>query len=339
MPADRLLHARLGHSAKVSSLSDLEFRVWATYLLAADDFGVMRAEAVAFQAAHDGLSGRPARAVKRCIERLVKVGLVTAFVHQGARYLYQTDWQDFQRVRYPLRTMHPLPASAEVSAKTRRLWSVHPGGVRVPAGPRLSGAAPEAPSEACETPAEDGRDDPGDGSAGLPKDFRNRPARVLEDSRTGSEAFPSHARACQTANGLWLMANGSQGGGAGAGDPAAAVASRAAAFVERFRVELYPRHRGVAYAPTRAVEAADADAALRLCATWDEAELGRLAERFLTTAGDRFLEGRTRTVSMLLSMAPALAERLGKPRRGRSGGARSTEPREAYDAVIERAES
>ena len=106
MPADRFLHARLGHSARVSSLTDLEYRVWTTYLLGADDFGVMRAEAVAFQAAHDALSRRPAKAIGGCIERLVKVGLVAAFVHQGARYLYQVDWQDFQRVRYPLRTLH-----------------------------------------------------------------------------------------------------------------------------------------------------------------------------------------------------------------------------------------
>ena len=126
MPADRFLHARLGHSAKVSSLSDLEYRVWTTYLLGADDFGVIRAEAVAFQAAHDALSRRPAKAIGRCIERLVKAGLVAAFVHQGARYLYQVDWQDFQRVRYPLRTLHPLPATAEVSPKTRHLW--RPGG-------------------------------------------------------------------------------------------------------------------------------------------------------------------------------------------------------------------
>ncbi len=82
MPADRLLHARLGHSAKVSSLSDLEYRVWTTYVLAADDFGVMRAEAVAFQAAHDGLGGRPAKVIQRSIERLVKVGLVATFAHQ-----------------------------------------------------------------------------------------------------------------------------------------------------------------------------------------------------------------------------------------------------------------
>ena len=151
MPADRLFHARLGHSAKVSSLSDLEYRVWTTYVLGADDFGVMRADAVAFQAAHDALSGRPARAVQRSVERLVKAGLVGAFAHQGSRYLYQADWQDFQRVRYPLRTMHPLPAAAEVSAKTRHLWSVHPGGVRVPSLPKSSRTIAEGLPEGPET--------------------------------------------------------------------------------------------------------------------------------------------------------------------------------------------
>ncbi len=123
------------------------------------------------------------------------------------------------------------------------------------------------------------------------------------------------------------------------GEGAAGVASsRAAALVERYRSELYPRHRGVAYAPTRAVEASDADAAERLCQAWDDAELDRLVERFLTLEGDPFLDGRTRTLSMLLSRAPALAEQLRGRRDGRrAGAARSTEPREAYDAVIERA--
>jgi len=141
MPADRLLHARLGHSAKVSSLTDLEYRVWTTYVLAADDFGVMRADAVAFQAAHDALSRRPAEEIAKRIERLVEVALVAAFEHQGARYLYQWDWQDFQRVRFPARTLHPLPESAEVSARTHHLWSVHPGGARVPALPQNFGTA------------------------------------------------------------------------------------------------------------------------------------------------------------------------------------------------------
>ena len=115
---------------------------------------------------------------------------------------------------------------------------------------------------------------------------------------------------------------------------------RAEALVERYRAEWYPRHRGVAYAPTRAVEASDADAAVRLCAAYGDAELAQLAERFLTAEGDRFLAGRTRTVSMLLSRAPALAEQLRSPAAegdGRGVGARSTEPRAAYDAVVERA--
>ncbi len=237
MPADRLLHARLGHSAKVSSLSDLEYRVWTTYVLGADDFGVMRADAVAFQAAHDALSRRPARAIGTCIERLVRVGLVAAFEHQRARYLYQADWQDFQRVRYPLRTMHPLPPSAAVSAKTRHLWSVHPGGVKVPALPKSSRTTPEQfPNNS------------GNSLEMVPEYSRNSPELVPQDSRTRSGSFPSRARSHETANGLWPMAKGE--GGAG---------------------EEGPRRQ--------------AKASLR----------------------------------------------------GRDGGARSTEPREAYDAVIERA--
>ena len=141
MPAQRVLHARLGHSTKVSRLSDLAFRVWTTYVLAADDFGVMRADALAFQAAHDALRGRSADEVAAAVERLVEVGLVSAFEHEGVRFLYQADWQDFQRVRFPGRTGHPLPAEAMVSARTLHLWSAHPGGSRLPALPRGAAGA------------------------------------------------------------------------------------------------------------------------------------------------------------------------------------------------------
>ena len=231
MPADRLLHARLGHSAKVSSLSDLEYRVWTTYVLATDDFGVMRADAVAFQAAHDALSTRPAEEIAKCVERLVMVGLVAAFEHQAARYLYQWDWQDFQRVRFPARTLHPLPDSAEVSARTHHLWSVHPGGARVPTLPKDSGTtSAELRKLFRRTSGEAARDAEG-AAASLPHNFGSSavpPSEpretgpddnsgttsevVQNNSRTTSAELPSHARACETANGLWLGEEGGAGG-------------------------------------------------------------------------------------------------------------------------------
>ena len=268
MPADRLFHARLGHSAKVASLSDLEYRVWTTYVLAADDFGVMRADAVAFQAAHDALRERPAVEIAGCIERLAAVGLVATFEHQGARYAYQADWQDFQRVRFPGRTLHPLPASAEVSARTHHLWSVHPGGVRVPVAPKLSGTTSEPLRKAFRRTSESLPHNSGSASAAPPQNFGSSAALRLrlsepvseslphdspatsearpDNFRTTSEELPSHAGACETANGLWREGKGGAGG----------------------------------EGPRRAAKA---------------------------------------------------------PLRGRGGGARSTEPREAYDAVIERA--
>ena len=334
MPAQRVLNARLGHSAKVSRLSDLAFRVWTTYVLAADDFGVMRADAVAFQAACDALRERAAEEVAAAVERLVEVGLVSAFEHQGVRFLYQADWQDFQRVRFPGRTRRPLPAEAMVSGRTLHLWSAHPGGVRLPALPR--GAAGT--------------------SAALRKFFGSSSALLRNHFRTTSEAVPHQQNRGDSASGKVrggperhfgttseARARGtdlrsSRSSSTKPSTPPAGVVARAAARVARSRSARSPRHRGVAYAPTRAVEASDTDAAERLCQAWDDAELERLVERFLTIEGDRFLDGRTRTLSMLLSRAPALAEQLRDPSAGRRDGtARSTEPREAYDAVIERA--
>ena len=231
MPADRLLHARLGHSAKVSSLSDLEYRVWTTYVLATDDFGVMRADAVAFQAAHDALSTRPAEEIAKCVERLVEVGLVAAFEHQAARYLYQWDWQDFQRVRFPARTLHPLPDSAEVSTRTHHLWCVHPGGARVPGLPKSSGTSSAQLRKLFRrTSGEPARDAEGSaaslphnfGSSAAPSskpretgpddDFGTTSEVVQNNSRTTSAELPSHAGACETANGLWLREEGGAGG-------------------------------------------------------------------------------------------------------------------------------
>ena len=223
MPADRFLHARLGHSAKVSSLSDLAYRVWTTYVLAADDFGVIRADAVAFQAAHDALRERPAEEIAACIARLIEVDLVAAFEHQGARYLYQPDWQDFQRVRFPGRTLHPLPASAEVSARTHHLWSIHPGGARAPTLPKNFGTTSAHVRKVFRRTSGELPHNSGSASAARPHHSGSRAAPSSESRETGpdsrphnfsttSEELPSHARAYETANGLWLKGKGGEGG-------------------------------------------------------------------------------------------------------------------------------
>ncbi len=131
MPDDRFLHSRAGHSVKVSGLSDFEYRVWTQYLLSADDFGVMRASAVTMQSDSDALAERPARAIEKAVKRLVTVGLLAEFEHQGRFYLYQPDWQKWQKVGYPRKTKQPRPEGAQLDAcdfGTQRLFGIHPGG-------------------------------------------------------------------------------------------------------------------------------------------------------------------------------------------------------------------
>lgn len=129
MAADRFLHPRCGHSEKVTMLTDLEFRVWVQYLLSADDYGVMRCSAVTVQSDNDHLDNRPRKMVQRCLDAIVTSGLLHTFDHQGRRYCYQRDWQDYQRIGYPRGTAQPLPPDDHIalcSSKTQRLFARHP---------------------------------------------------------------------------------------------------------------------------------------------------------------------------------------------------------------------
>lgn len=131
MPDDRFLHKRAGHSEKVNLLTDLEYRVWTQYLLSADDFGVMRGTHHKLQADNDHLSNRPARVIQRCIDALVACGLIRRFEHQGKPYVYQHDWQSWQKVSYPRTTDNPKPPAAALEAcdqNTQGLFLLHPGG-------------------------------------------------------------------------------------------------------------------------------------------------------------------------------------------------------------------
>lgn len=126
MPDDRLIHRRSGRSRKVSSLSDFEFRVWMQYELSADDFGVMLRSAAKLQSDNAALEKRPAKLIEKAIDRLIEIGLLEPFEHQGDRHVCQLDWQDWQRVKHARHTVMPCPPAdvlAKCSAKTQALFT------------------------------------------------------------------------------------------------------------------------------------------------------------------------------------------------------------------------
>lgn len=179
MPADRLFHPRLGHSEKVTGLSDLEFRVWATYILAADDYGVMRMSAVTIQAADDALANRAAKAIDAALKRMVTIGLLSAFDHQGRRYVYTPTWQNHQRVKHPRDTMQPAPpddgGDGGCSPATQKLLEQHPS----------------------------------NRTEGFPKERGNISETVVQEKSELGSLARAHGR--ETANGKRQTANGSEG--------------------------------------------------------------------------------------------------------------------------------
>ncbi len=91
-----------------------------------------------------------------------------------------------------------------------------------------------------------------------------------------------------------------------------ALRARAGAFCQRYRWELHSECRESTYVPSRKVEESDLDSAMRLCGAYDDAQVEELARFFLEIPDDRepFLKGKQRTVTMLLSMAAPIAEKL-----------------------------
>jgi hypothetical protein len=245
MPQDRLLHPKASRSQKVSQLTDLEYRVWTQYLLSADDFGVMRASAVSLQADNDALDARPLKVVQRAFDRLVAVGLLGTFDQQGRRFVYQADWQTWQKVEYPRASLEPKPPAAALGTcddVTRDLFAKHPGG----SGKKAPKVLP--------TVAEDSPNVPQILSEGLPSNARARPG--------------------ETANGLRLTASSEKKGNS-------AVADRAGALLEAYRAWFTELRAGARLLLT--ASPLDWSKACDLCALWDDPTLEKLARIFLTT--------------------------------------------------------
>ena len=158
MATYRLIHREAETGDRSSALTDFEFCVWISYQLAADDFGVCPATAAKLQGESPRLEQKPAKVVQQAIERLIELRLCGVFTDGARRYLYQPDWQDWQRLKHASATSHP-PVPAELleqcSTKTRALFADFHPKVRA----RL---APHA--RACDAPAT--ADAPADASAG-----------------------------------------------------------------------------------------------------------------------------------------------------------------------------
>lgn len=112
MPSYRLLHPNCRTGNRIKKLTDLEYLVWLAYLLSADDFGVCPASATKLMGDDPRLEHKPRRHIERAIEVLLTVALVRAFEDEGTRYLYQTDWREWQSFQYPsTKTSYPpIPA-------------------------------------------------------------------------------------------------------------------------------------------------------------------------------------------------------------------------------------
>jgi hypothetical protein len=147
MAGHRLSHPEQSMSRKVTSLSDFEYRVWEQTKLSSDDFGVMPYTSTILRADNLRLRKATEKLVFDALRRLVDLELLVVYDHQDEAYVCAPRWQDFQKVTFPRRSHHPVPPDevlSQCSEPTRDLFTVHPGGCRLPKSTkRHSGSNPE----------------------------------------------------------------------------------------------------------------------------------------------------------------------------------------------------
>lgn len=109
MPDYRKLHNGHGNSQKLAELTDYEFRVWNQYRASADDFGVCPFLPAKLQGENRRLALDAPGKVLRAMKRLIEVELVIPFGHQGMVFICSPNWQTFEDIKYPRRSLNPVP--------------------------------------------------------------------------------------------------------------------------------------------------------------------------------------------------------------------------------------
>jgi hypothetical protein len=101
----RTLKPELLEDEKVAALSDLEFRVFVSSILLADDYGNFRAHPDRVRAAI--LWGHPESDVASVLLRLAEVGLIDLYEDGGQRYAHLSGWEKHQKVTHPGKPLCP----------------------------------------------------------------------------------------------------------------------------------------------------------------------------------------------------------------------------------------
>lgn len=133
MPGQRLSHPEQSASRKVTALSDFDYRVWEQTKLSSDDFGIMPYTSTVLRADNLRLRKATEKQVFDALRRLVDLGLLIVFEHQGEAYVCAPQWQKWQQIRFPRKTSRPHPPAdvlAKCEPQTVELFTRWPGGKR-----------------------------------------------------------------------------------------------------------------------------------------------------------------------------------------------------------------
>lgn len=128
MPKYRLLHMNCRTGRRSRQLTRLEYHVWVAYMLSADDFGVCPYSARKLQADDPWLAHEATKVIARSLETLLTVDLVRSFTDGQDGYLYQPDWQTYQKIKHPSKTsLPPVPGELleKCCAETQELFRQH----------------------------------------------------------------------------------------------------------------------------------------------------------------------------------------------------------------------